>query len=91
MSEGNGDRFIKNEYLSGCEYTEYFFDEEYDLERFLEDNFSRSYVPNEGQEGYGYIRETIILITNKTVDKKSSHNPYTQDYARFFVQFLIGS
>ena len=32
----------------------------------------------------------IILITNKTVDKKSSHNPYMQDYARFFVQFLIG-
>ena len=27
----------------------------------------------------------IILITNKTIDKKSSHNPYTQDYARFFV------
>jgi hypothetical protein len=26
-----------------------------------------------------------ILITNKTIDKKSSHNPYTQDYARFFV------
>ena len=34
---------------------------------------------------------SIILITNKTVDKKSSHNPYMQDYARFFVQFLIGS
>ena len=33
----------------------------------------------------------FILITNKTVDKKSSHNPYMQDYARFFVQFLIGS
>ena len=33
----------------------------------------------------------LILITNKTVDKKSSHNPYMQDYARFFVQFLIGS
>ena len=33
----------------------------------------------------------IILITNKTIDKKSSHNPYTQDYARFFVQFLIGA
>ena len=32
----------------------------------------------------------VILITNKTVDKKSSHNPYMQDYARFFVQFLIG-
>jgi len=27
----------------------------------------------------------FILITNKTIDKKSSHNPYTQDYARFFV------
>ena len=27
----------------------------------------------------------IILITNKTIDKKSSHNPYTQDYAQFFV------
>lgn len=46
MSEGDRDRFIKNEYLSSCEYTEYFFDEEYDLERFLGDNFSRSYVPN---------------------------------------------
>ncbi len=33
----------------------------------------------------------FILITNKTVDKKSSYNPYMQDYARFFVQFLIGS
>ena len=33
----------------------------------------------------------FILITNKTVDKKSSHNPYMQDYARFFAQFLIGS
>ena len=32
----------------------------------------------------------VIQITNKTVDKKSSHNPYMQDYARFFVQFLIG-
>nr|DAX34224.1 MAG TPA: hypothetical protein [Caudoviricetes sp.] len=27
----------------------------------------------------------LILITNKTIDKKSSHNPYTQDYAQFFV------
>ena len=27
----------------------------------------------------------VILITNKTIYKKSSHNPYTQDYARFFV------
>ena len=27
----------------------------------------------------------IILILNKTIDKKSSHNPYTQDHARFFV------
>ena len=33
----------------------------------------------------------VILITNKTADKKSSHNPYMQDYARFFVQLLIGS
>ena len=33
----------------------------------------------------------IILITNKTVDKKSLHDPYMQDHARFFVQFLIGS
>ena len=33
----------------------------------------------------------LILITNKTADKKSSHNPYMQDYVRFFVQFLIGS
>lgn len=62
MSEGDGDRFIKNQYLLGCEYTEYFFDKEYDLERFLGDNFSRSYVPNEGQEGYGYIRETLTDI-----------------------------
>ena len=30
-------------------------------------------------------RSDIILITNKTIDKKSSHNPYTQDYAQFFV------
>ena len=29
--------------------------------------------------------EVLILITNKTIDKKSSHNPYTQDYAQFFV------
>ena len=36
-------------------------------------------------------QQELILITNKTVDKKSSHNPYMQDYARFFVQFLIGS
>jgi predicted amidohydrolase len=28
---------------------------------------------------------SLILITNKTIDKKSSHNPYTQDYAQFFV------
>ena len=27
----------------------------------------------------------VILNTNKTIDKKSSHNPYMQDYARFFV------
>ena len=26
----------------------------------------------------------IILITNKTIYKKSSHNPYTQDYAKIF-------
>ena len=26
----------------------------------------------------------LILITNKTIDKKSSHNPYTQDYAMIF-------
>ena len=26
----------------------------------------------------------LILITNKTVDKKSSHNPYMQDYAMIF-------
>lgn len=45
-----------------CEYTEYFFDEEYDLERFLGDNFSRSYVPNEGQEGYGHIKEALTDI-----------------------------
>ena len=32
-----------------------------------------------------YDRVRLILITNKTIDKKSSHNPYTQDYAQFFV------
>ena len=38
------------------------------------------------------IEQLVISIrANKTVDKKSSHNPYMQDYARFFVQFLIGS
>ena len=34
---------------------------------------------------YEYLRDRLILITNKTIYKKSSHNPYTQDYARFFV------
>jgi len=39
---------------------------------------------------YGYyspdsFARAFILITNKTIDKKSSHNPYTQDYAQFFV------
>ncbi|WP_337675087.1 hypothetical protein [Huintestinicola sp.] len=34
---------------------------------------------------YEYLRDRLILIANKTIDKKSSHNPYTQDYARFFV------
>ena len=34
---------------------------------------------------YEYLRDRLILITNKTIDKKSSHNPYTQDYAQFFV------
>ncbi len=29
--------------------------------------------------------EVLILNTNKTIDKKSSHNPYMQDYAPFFV------
>ncbi len=33
----------------------------------------------------------LILITNKTIDKKSSYNLYLQDYTRFFVQFLIGA
>ena len=32
-----------------------------------------------------YTPDDLILITNKTIDKKSSHNPYTQDYAQFFV------
>ena len=32
-----------------------------------------------------FFNTPLILITNKTIDKKSSHNPYTQDYARFFV------
>ena len=41
--------------------------------------------------GFIAIHAALILITNKTVDKKSSHNPYMQDYAQFFVQFLIGS
>jgi|GEM_PF-4855844 len=31
------------------------------------------------------VLAALILITNKTIDKKSSHNPYTQDYAQFFV------
>ena len=30
------------------------------------------------------FRAGLILITNKTIDKKSSHNPYTQDYAMIF-------
>ena len=29
-------------------------------------------------------KTALILITNKTVDKKSSHNPYMQDYAKIF-------
>ena len=29
--------------------------------------------------------EVLILNPNKTIDKKSSHNPYMQDYAPFFV------
>ena len=33
---------------------------------------------------HGVLRGSLILITNKTVDKKSSHNPYTQDYAKIF-------
>ena len=51
---------------------------------------------NTGSEGRRYIilildqpidklSAIIILNTNKTIDKKSSHNPYMQDYARFFV------
>ena len=32
-----------------------------------------------------YTPDDLILITNKTIDKKSSLNPYTQDYAQFFV------
>ena len=31
------------------------------------------------------VAGSLILITNKTIDKKSSHNPYTQDYVQFFV------
>ena len=31
-----------------------------------------------------YTPDDLILITNKTIDKKSSHNPYTQDYAMIF-------
>ena len=34
---------------------------------------------------FALLRAALILITNKTIDKKSSHNPYTQDYAQFFV------
>ena len=34
---------------------------------------------------FALLRAVLILITNKTIDKKSSHNPYTQDYAQFFV------
>ena len=33
----------------------------------------------------------IILIANKTIDIKSSYNPYMQDYTRFFVYLLIGA
>lgn len=65
MSTGDGDRFLRNDFLTDCEYTEYFFEEEYDLERFLGDNFSRSYVPNEGQEGHGYIREALTDIFSR--------------------------
>ena len=28
---------------------------------------------------------SVILNTNKTIGKKTSHNPYMQDYARFFA------
>lgn len=65
MSTGDGDRFLRNDFLTDCEYTEYFFEEEYDLERFLGDNFSRSYVPNEGQEGHGYIRQALTDIFSR--------------------------
>ena len=33
------------------------------------------------------VQQLLILITNKTIDKKSSHNPYMQDYARFLYSF----
>jgi len=35
--------------------------------------------------GFSELRIILILILNQPIDKKSSHNPYTQDYARFFV------
>ena len=35
MSEGDRDRFIRNEYLSGCEYTEYFLMKNMTLNAFL--------------------------------------------------------
>lgn len=31
-----------------------------------------------------------MLKANKTIGKKPSQNPYTQDPPRFFVQLLIG-
>ena len=30
------------------------------------------------------MKRVLILIPNKTIDKKSSHNPYMQDYAMIF-------
>ena len=33
--------------------------------QLLGDNFSRSYVPNEGQEGHGYIRQALTDIFSR--------------------------
>ena len=55
----------------------------------LDDPYSRFLTREEFTEQNNYaLRITnyaLILNTNKTIDKKSSHNPYMQDYARFFV------
>ena len=52
---------------------------------------NRVHIENLSSQAYAHVfsanfaLDCVILITNKTIDKKSSHNPYTQDYARLFV------